>query len=190
MRVTNKNGTRLLPATLFSLLLMTLVAIPTSGRAHERLNPNVDTGSIVKDVRHQLLMLPYYGVFDDLQFEVQADGTVVLSGEVVRPYLKSDAVNAVQRLQGSGKVVDKIEVLPLSTYDDRLRIALYRSIFHNVRLDRYALGAVPSIHIIVRNGTVQLTGVVATKADKNVAGIMANVVPGIFSVTNNLQVEK
>jgi len=189
MRMRNRGDMRLLPAALFGLLLVLFFAIPVSARAHDRNNPHADM-SLANQVRHQLVMLPYYGVFDNLQFEIQDDGTVVLSGSVVRPMLRSDAVYAIRKLTGDGKVVDKIEVLPLSPFDGRLRIALYRTIFGNVQLDRYALGAVPSIHIIVHNGNVELTGVVTNEADKNVAGIRANLVPGVFGVTNSLKVEK
>ena len=135
-------------------------------------------------------MLPYYGVFDNLEYQVEGDGTVILSGEVTRPYLKSDAVSAVRRLAEAKKVEDKIEVLPLSPFDDRLRIALYRRVFGNIQLDRYTLVPVPPIHIIVRNGNVTLDGVVANEADKDVAGNLANSVPGVFSITNDLRVEK
>jgi hyperosmotically inducible protein len=189
MRIQNHGNMGWLPVALFGLLLVTFLAIPVSARAHDRNNPHADM-SMANQIRHQLVMLPYYGVFDNLQFEIQDDGTVVLSGSVVRPMLRSDAVNSIRRLTGEGRVVDKIEVLPLSPFDNRLRIALYRNIFGNVQLDRYALGAVPSIHIIVRNGNVELTGVVTNEADKNVAGIRANEVPGVFGVTNSLKVEK
>jgi len=143
---------------------------------------------IVREVRHELVMLPYYGVFDNLAYRVQ-DGAVTLMGQVTRPTLKSDAENVVKRIEGVNQVVNNIEVLPLSPNDDRIRIAVYRAVYGQVGLDRYALQAVPPIHIIVNNGQVTLTGVVATEADKNLAGIRANGVPGVFSLTNNLQVE-
>ncbi len=144
---------------------------------------------LAQEVRHQLLLLPYYDVFDNLEFEIQGIDTVVLHGQVTRPTLKRDAESAVSRLESVGKVVNKIEVLPLSPNDDRIRLAVYRAIFSKAGLDRYAMRAVPPIHIIVKNGHVTLVGVVANEGDKNLAGITARGVPGTFSVTNNLKVE-
>ena len=145
---------------------------------------------LADEIRHQILMLPYYGVFDNLEFDVQEDGTVVLSGQATRPTLKSDAENVVRRIPGVGEIINRIEVLPLSSFDDRIRLAVYRALFFSTQLDRYALGATPSIHIIVKNGNVTLAGVVATQTDRNVAGIIAGGVPGTFSITNNLTAEK
>jgi hyperosmotically inducible periplasmic protein len=144
---------------------------------------------LVKEVRHELVMLPYYSVFDNLSYRV--DGTrVTLFGQVARPTLKSDAENVVKKIEGVTGVTNEIEVLPLSNNDERLRRELFRAIYSKPGLERYALGAVPPIHIIVKNGNVALEGVVATEADKNIAGIAANGVPGVFKVTNNLAVEK
>jgi hyperosmotically inducible protein len=145
---------------------------------------------IVKEVRHELVMLPYYGVFDNLSYKVDADGTVTLLGQVARPTLKSDAENVVKRIEGVEKVVNNIEVLPLSSNDDRIRRATYRAIYGNEALSEYQLRAVPPIHIIVNNGHITLEGVVARQMDKQIAGIQANSVPGAFSVTNNLVVEE
>ena len=144
---------------------------------------------IQREVRHELVMLPYYGVFDNLAYRVDG-ATVTLLGEVTRPTLKSDAENVVKRIEGVEKVVNKIEVLPPSPTDDRIRLAVYRAVYGQTGLDRYALQAVPPIHIIVKNGNVTLEGAVANGGDKNLAGIRANGVPGIFKVTNNLRVEK
>jgi hyperosmotically inducible periplasmic protein len=153
------------------------------------LNGSPDESRIVKDVRHQLVMLPYYGVFDDLGFNING-GTVTLSGEVTRPTLKSDAGNAVKRVEGVNNVVNNIEVLPLSPDDDQIRRATYRAIYGDPALStRYGFQALPSIHIIVKNGHVRLEGVVANEGDKNIAGIRANAVPGAFSVENGLRVE-
>jgi len=143
---------------------------------------------IVREVRHELVMLPYYGVFDDLSYRVDGH-TVTLTGYVTRPTLKSDAGNVVKKIEGVEKVDNQIQVLPLSSMDDRLRIAEYRAIFGTPGLDRYAMQAVPPIHIIVDNGKVTLTGVVANQSDKDLAGVKANTVSGVFSVVNNLQVE-
>lgn len=145
---------------------------------------------IVKEVRHELVMLPFYGVFDNLSYKVDPDGTVTLLGQVARPTLKSDAENAVKRIEGVEKVVNNIEVLPTSINDDRIRRDVYRAIFGNDVLSQYQLRAVPPIHIIVKNGHVTLEGVVARAMDKQIAGVQANKVSGVFSVTNNLVVEE
>jgi hyperosmotically inducible protein len=144
---------------------------------------------ITREVRHELVMLPYYGVFDNLSYRVDG-GTVTLMGQVTRPTLKSDAGNAVKRIEGVDKVDNQLQVLPLSPVDDRTRLAVYRAIYGHPGLDRYALQAVPPIHIIVDNGKVALEGVVSTQADKDMANVRANGVPGVFSVVNNLRVEK
>jgi hyperosmotically inducible protein len=143
---------------------------------------------IVREVRHELVMLPYYGVFDNLSYKVEGS-TVTLMGQVTRPTLKSDAENVVKSIEGVEKVVNQLQVLPLSPVDDRIRVAEYRAIFGSPGLDRYAMQAVPPIHIIVDNGKVTLEGVVDNQADKDRAGIQANTVSGVFSVTNNLRVE-
>jgi len=138
-------------------------------------------------VRHELAMLPYYNVFDELGYQVDG-GTVTLTGEVTNPVLKSDAEHVVKHIEGVQTVVDKIEVLPLSPFDNQIRRAEYRAIFSYGPMYRYAMGALPSIHILVKNGHVTLEGAVASQMDKNIAGIRANAVPGVFSVQNNLQV--
>jgi hyperosmotically inducible protein len=145
---------------------------------------------ITKEVRHELVMLPYYGVFDNLAYKVDMDGTVTLLGQVARPTLKSDAENSVKRIEGVTKVVNNIEVLPTSMNDDRIRRAVYRAIYRNGTLAPYQLRAVPPIHIIVKNGNVTLEGAVARQMDKQIAGMQANGVSGVFSVTNNLVVDE
>jgi hyperosmotically inducible protein len=142
---------------------------------------------IVKEVRHELLMLPYLDVFDNLAYKVNGYD-VTLLGQVTRPSLKSDAEGAVKTIEGVEKIDNQIEVLPPSPMDDRLRIALYRAIYGFPSLQKYALGVQKPIRIIVKSGHVTLEGVVDNQADKNTAGIRANGVSGIFSVTNNLQV--
>jgi hyperosmotically inducible protein len=154
-------------------------SMPGGARAADR---------ITREVRHELVMLPYYGVFDNLAYRVDGN-TVTLLGQVTRPTLKSDAEHVVKDIEGVEKVNNQIEVLPLSSMDDQIRMAEYRAIYSTQGLDRYALNAVPPIHIIVNNGKVTLEGVVATEADKNLAGVKANGVGGVFSVTNNLHVE-
>jgi hyperosmotically inducible protein len=132
-------------------------------------------------------MLPYFGVFDNIAFKV--DGyNVTLLGQVARPSLRSDAESAVKHIEGVEKIDNQIEVLPPSPGDDRLRLALYRAIYDYPGLEKYALGVQKPIRIIVKNGHVSLEGVVDNDADKNLAGLRANGVPGSFSVTNNLQV--
>jgi hyperosmotically inducible protein len=151
-----------------------------SARAQER---------IVREVRHELLMLPYFGVFDYIAYKV--DGyNVTLLGQVVRPTLKSDAGNVVKRIEGVEKVDNQIEVLPPSPMDDGLRLRLFHAIYGYTPLEKYELGVQKPIRIIVKNGRVTLEGVVDSEADKNLVGLRANGVPGIFSVTNNLQVQK
>jgi hyperosmotically inducible protein len=145
---------------------------------------------IYKEVRHELVTLPFYGVFDNLSYKVDPDGTVTLYGQVTRPTLKSDAENVVKRIEGVTRVVNNIEVLPTSMNDDQIRRAVYRAIFGNEVLSQYQMRAVPPIHIIVKNGHVTLEGVVARQMDKQIAGMQANGVPGVFSVTNNLVVEE
>lgn len=148
-----------------------------------------DEAKLIKQVRHELLMLPYFGVFDDLGFTVNGS-TVTLLGEVTRPTLKSDAGNVVKRVEGVTNVVNNIEVLPLSPMDDQIRRAVYRAIYGDPTLSmRYGYQALPSIHIIVKNGNVRLEGVVANEADKNLAGLRANGVPNVFSVQNDLRIE-
>jgi hyperosmotically inducible protein len=144
---------------------------------------------LVKEVRHQLVMLPYYTVFDNLAYQVDGD-KVTLVGQVTRPTLKSDAEAAVKSIEGVASVVNNIEVLPPSPNDDRIRRAVYRAIYGNAALSRYSLQAVPSIHIVVKSGNVFLEGVADSEADKNLANIKANGVSGVFSVKNNLVVSK
>jgi hyperosmotically inducible periplasmic protein len=150
------------------------------------LQANNGQDRISREVRHELVMLPYYGVFDNLAYSVNA-GVVTLYGQVTNPTLKNDAGNVVKKIEGVGKVDNKIEVLPLSPMDDQLRRTEYRAIYSEPALSRYGMQAVPPIHIIVDNGKVTLVGVVDNAGDKNLAGIRANV-SGAFSVINNLQV--
>jgi hyperosmotically inducible periplasmic protein len=142
---------------------------------------------LVKKVRHELVMLPYYNVFDILSFKVEGN-TVTLMGDVTRPVLKDDAGRAVKHVEGVQTVVNNIRVLPLSPFDNQIRRAEYRAIYGYASLYRYALGTQPSIRIIVANGHVTLEGVVNNETDKNLVNIRANGVPGVFSVTNDLQV--
>ena len=154
--------------------------------SHQR-NEKKMQENLMKEVRHQLLLLPYYSVFDNLLFKVEGD-KVTLLGQVSRPTLKSDAENAVKGIEGVASVNNQIEVLPTSPMDDQLRRAVYRAIYGDTGLSRYGMSALPSIHIIVKNGNVTLEGLVDSETDKNLANLRANQVPNVFSVTNNLAV--
>ncbi len=143
---------------------------------------------LANQVRHQLVMLPWYSVFDNLEYSVQGN-KVILAGQVVRPVLKDEAASVVKRIEGVEEVDNQIEVLPVSNFDDQIRRAELREIYSFPSLQRYGLGTIAGIHIIVRNGHVSLEGVVDNQTDKNLAGIRANSVPNVFSVTNNLRVQ-
>jgi len=174
------------------ILLVVLLALSTLVSAQDvpRDQPNGKSQDrITREVRHELLMLPYFGVFDYIAFKVEGYN-VTLLGQVVRPSLKSDAENAIKHIEGIEKVDNQIEVLPPSSMDDRLRLRLFRAIYGYPALQKYELGVQKPIRIIVKSGRVTLEGVVDNESDKNVAGIRANSVPGIFQVTNNLQVVK
>jgi hyperosmotically inducible periplasmic protein len=149
------------------------------------------TALLADEVRHQLLMLPYYGVFDWLEAQVLPDDTVVLRGQVTRPTLKSDAESELKRLESIREIRNEIEVLPLSQMDDDIRLATYRSIFQdNSPLFQYSFRAVPPIHIVVKNGRVVLKGIVANAMHRELASMAARSVSGVFEVKNELQVEK
>src|SRR5579864_6406854 len=173
------------------LLLATAYSVTWAQPASPQQNAVSDKAvqRIVKEVRHELLMLPYLDVFDYLAYKV--DGyNVTLIGQVTRPTLKSDAERVVKGIEGVEKVDNQIEVLPPSSMDDQLRRRLYRAIYGYAPLQKYALGVQQPIRIIVKSGRVALEGVVDNEADKNFAGVRANGVPGVFSVANNLQVVK
>jgi len=169
-------------------LLITVLIVATLSMAQHQQEPSAKAQArIVKEVRHELLMLPYFGVFDNIVFKV--DGyNVALLGQVVRSSLKSDAEHAIKHIEGVERINNQIEVLPPSPMDDRLRLALYRAIYDYPALEKYAMGVQKPIRIIVKNGHVSLEGIVDSEADKNLAGLRANGVPGTFSVSNHLQV--
>jgi hyperosmotically inducible protein len=172
-------------ATVFLLALW----IATMAQAQKRPPSKAAVERIAREVHHQLVMLPYYGVFDALSYKV--DGyNVTLLGYVRNPTLKSDAEAAVKQIEGVEKINNQIEVLPNSPEDDRIRLAEYHALYGEPPLDRYALQAVPPIHIIVKNGNVILVGSVQNESDKNVAGIRARGVSGVFGVENRLEVEQ
>ena len=180
-------------ATLSAILALGIAAPAFADSAFA--NPAFEQGGapaqarLEREVRHELTMLPYYGVFDHLAFQVEGF-KVALLGEVTRPALKSDAEAAVKRIEGVEALDNQIEVLPLSPNDDRIRRAVYRAIYRDTVLSRYALQAIPPIHILVKNGRVRLEGVVTSEADRNIAGIRAGAVGGVFSIENKLLVEQ
>src|ERR1700690_44462 len=179
--------------TVLSLLVFSVVVLTTVAAHAHQSTGGADQKSLdrlYKEVRHELVMLPYYGVFDNLSYKVDPDGTVTLMGQVANPVLKSYAENSVKRIEGVEKVVNNIEALPTSIMDDQIRRAAYRAIYGNEVLSQYQVRAVPPIHIIVKNGHITLEGVVARTMDKQIAGMQANQLPGVFSVTNNLVVEE
>jgi hyperosmotically inducible protein len=171
------------------VVVVTLLSLAALSFGQDREQPSAKAQErIIREVRHELLMLPWFGVFDNIAFKVEGFN-VTLLGQVVRPSLKSDAESAVKHIEGVEKVDNQIEVLPPSPMDDGLRRRLYREIYGYPSLEKYALGVQKPIRIIVKNGRVNLEGVVDNEEDKNLAGLRANGVPGIFSVTNNLRVE-
>jgi len=150
-----------------------------------------DLAYLTKAIRKELVTLPFFSVFDWLEGNVQPDGTVHLRGQVTRPTLKKDAQSRVERVEGVDRVINQIEVLPLSPYDDRLRRAVFRELFNfNSPLFRYGQQPVPPIHIIVNRGRLTLKGVVANKGDSDLANIKARGVSGLFEVRNELKVER
>ena len=167
-----------------ALLAVAVLALPVWADKHDK---GSGPDRISKEVRHELVTLPYYSVFDDLAYKVNG-GTVTLYGAVTRPTLKTDAERVVRSIEGVDNVVNDIEVLPVSPNDDQIRRAVYRAIYSQPGLDMYSMRAVPTIHIIVKNGNVTLTGAVGNQGDKQRAEIAAKGVPGVFSVTNNIQI--
>lgn len=167
---------RILLSTVAALAL----AVPSFAQEMSRLE---------RQVRHEIVMLPYLSIFDNISFRV--DGSkVTLMGHVTRPTLKSGAERVVKNIENVQEVENKIDVLPVSPNDDRIRQAVARAIYYHPTFTRYSFQAVPPIHIIVENGDVTLEGYVASKAEKDIAGIQANGVAGVFSVTNNLNIDK
>ena len=169
------------------LVVMPFISLSHTPAAPQKQNEPKVEQNLIKEVRHQLVLLPYYSVFDNLAFQLQGS-KVILIGQVVRPTLKSDAEGVVKNIEGVSSVENNIEVLPTSPMDDQLRRALFRAIYGDPALSRYAMSAVPSIHIIVKNGNVTLVGVVDSDADKNLAYMRASGVPNVFSVKNELVV--
>jgi hyperosmotically inducible protein len=175
-------------ATFALAALLLISGTPSKAQQTSQAVRNQNSGNaLMREVRHQLLLLPYYSVFDNLEYGVNGT-TVVLKGQVTQPFIKSDAEKAVKGIEGVTNIQNQIEVLPLSTMDDQTRHAEYRSIYGFASLQKYGEGALAGIHIIVKNGHVTLVGQVISQADKDAAGLRANTVPNVFSVTNDLMV--
>lgn len=170
-------------------LLIGSVAINATQDNSSHRGPRNSDQFLQREVGHELNMVPWYSVFDILKYSVKGE-EVTLTGAVVNPTTKSDAENAVKHIEGVMKVNDQVEILPPSPMDDEIRRAEYRAIYSQGTLSRYGLGALQSIHIIVKGGHVTLEGSVDNQEDKNAAGIYANGVANVFSVTNNLQVAR
>lgn len=175
---------------LIAILILGLIGVTSETVSAQAVSVKnqVNQTELSKKVRHEILSLPYYGAFDAIGYEINGN-TVILNGYVVRPYTKKDAEEEVSEIPGVTRVVNNIEVLPVSPNDDRIRRRVQRSIADKGSLYRYLLGANPSIRIVVNNGRVILEGYVANKADRNLANIAAREVPGTFEVTNNLKIE-
>src|SRR5271165_1140272 len=175
----------LFAATLAGAMSFTFVASGVSAAA----STNAKVLTLSDHVHHELVMLPWYGVFDHLDYQVNGS-EVILSGQVTSEHgvTKDDAARFVKSIPGVTNVVNNIEVLPPSRFDDQIRRAEFRTVFSHADLGRYTMGAIPQVHIIVKNGHVYLEGTVMNQMDKNIAGIVANTVPGVFSVENNLRI--
>jgi hyperosmotically inducible protein len=206
------NHRALVPAIagIFSFVLLAPSAPPQDQGASSDANQQAVL-KMAQEIRKQIVTLPLYGVFDNIHFAIQGGDTVILRGQASRPTLKSGIENSVKKINGVKNVTNEIEVLPLSTNDDNLRAAVYRSIYSYPPLQKYTANRgggsrVPSvaraaggitndppigfhaIHIIVKNGNVTLVGAVNNDADLAMAGMRANTVPGVFSVENQLEV--
>lgn len=171
------------------LCLVPLARAASAATVNAAVVGNLPAARVEREVRHELLMLPYYTIFDNLAFRVDGS-TVTLMGQVTRPVLKDDAERVVKKIEGVEQVQNEIRVLPLSPFDERIRFAAFRAIYGSPQLNRYAHQAMPPIHIIVDNGRITLEGVVANQFDRNLAYMKALGVHGAFSVTNNLKVEE
>jgi len=171
---------------IFVVLLAASLAVSAGNCAAS--NSKKQPSSVTDEIRHTLITLPWYGVFDELAFTMDSSGNVTLTGEVTQPVLKFDAESAVKHLAGVGKVINQIEVLPLSSFDASIRWATYRAIFSRPGFEKYAVQAISPIRIIVKNGNVTLDGFIGNPVDKQMADMAARSVPGVFSVTDNLKI--
>ena len=179
--------------TLRNLLILTIaifgLAFTNANAQSYSGNGTTSVGNIERQVYKQIIKLPYYGVFDSIGFQVEGD-TVYLTGKVIRSTTRKSAERTIEKIAGVGNVVNNIEVLPLSGFDDSIRLRTLRTLQNGGSLYRYFLGASPSVKIIVDRGNVTLEGFVATRGDYNLANVLARGVPNVFSVRNNLIVEK
>ncbi|HWO01514.1 MAG TPA: BON domain-containing protein [Blastocatellia bacterium] len=177
--------------TVKSKLMMVAIAVAVTATVAFAAPTSSPSGSgdaqTMNKIRKELVTLPYYGVFDNLAYELKGD-TVTLYGQVVRPTTRKDAERRVAKIEGVDRVINNIEVLPVSGFDDSIRVRAYRAVFRSGSLYRYAMGTNPSIHIVVNRGHITLEGVVSNKMDSQLAYMAAQGVPGVFSVTNNLRV--
>lgn len=182
--------TKVFKGGLLTLAALFMLAAPTAFAADAKASVEAsEHARIEKKVRRELVTLPFYGVFDNLEYKVEG-ATVTLFGQVVRPSTREGAERRVARIKGVERVVNNIEVLPLSSFDDQIRIRAYREIEGMAGLYRYFLGGNPSLHIIVNRGHITLEGVVANEGDRRLAYVAARSVPGVFSVTNNLRTDR
>jgi hyperosmotically inducible periplasmic protein len=172
--------------TSLAAALVLTATLAAAGQAKEEVSGRQ---RVMEKIRKELVTLPFYGVFDNLAYSFDG-GTATLYGQVVRPTTRSDAERRVRKIAGVSRVVNQIEVLPLSSFDDSIRRRAYRQIFGTAGLYRYAMGANPSLHIVVNRGHVTLEGVVSNEGDRRLARIAALQVPGVFSVTNNLRLDR
>jgi hyperosmotically inducible periplasmic protein len=170
------------------LLGMVQIGLALTNNATDPAGFSRQSVTLTDKVRHELVMLPFYGVFDDLSFAVEDSNTIILTGQVVRPILKSDAEAVVRRIQGISNVVNHIEVLPVSGFDDVIRLQVYRAIYWRSGFEKYAIQTNSPIKIIVKNGNIKLEGMISNQMDKTIAGMAARLVPGAFSVINNLKI--
>ena len=170
------------------LLGFAAISMASTHNVTDPAGSNKQSLSLTDQVRHELVMLPYFGVFDNLSFTIENSNTVVLTGHVVRPTLRSDAEAAVRRIQGVAKVVNNIEVLPIAPSDDAIRLRAYWAIYSRTGFEKYAIQANPPIKIIVQNGNITLEGVVGSQMDKTIAEMAARSVPGVFGVKDALTI--
>jgi len=167
-----------------------LTVVLNTGFLHASPSAGDESRNVASQIRHEIAGLPYTGIWDWVEAAIRPDGTVVLQGEVTTPSTKSDAESRIRRIESVSNVINEIRVLPLSSFDNDIRLRVYRSLFNaNSSLSRYALGANPSVHIIVENGRVTLKGVVSNAMDKQLASVATNGVFGVLTVDNQLRLE-
>lgn len=183
-----KKASRFLLAALLGLGMAAPAAAQTVNQGTQSAGDQKLQKRITKEVYHELVMMPQLSLFDNISYKVDGNN-VTLLGQVRNAVLKDEAEKSVKHIEGVEQVNNQIEILPPSPNDDRIREQVARAIFNDTRLFPYATQSVPSIHIIVKGGHVNLEGLVHDQGDKNAAGIRANGVPGVFGVQNDLQVE-